>query len=274
MVKSKLLILSFVLLCISVVPTRAAMFGADGGSRLQSVLDDITVVPPSPGPGSSVDVTTDDLPDVAGSGYYDSYWSITGSGGSIATLVFKVTESGYGDLGTFGVYDYADLTKTVQLFDGAVVDVGDQGSLSIQADGSVWYTFTDYSTGTVTGGDSGVDFAGNLFGYYFDTDGMGAGGGGFWYTDTSLNADLEDHMYAYQGTNTDTVQLPGKTAGLWTDNEFILAWEVGNIDLGADKDYDDLVVMVESVTPIPVPGAVLLGILGLGAAGWKLRKFA
>jgi len=25
---------------------------------------------------------------------------------------------------------------------------------------------------------------------------------------------------------------------------------------------------------VPVPGAILLGILGLGAAGWKLRKFA
>jgi len=28
------------------------------------------------------------------------------------------------------------------------------------------------------------------------------------------------------------------------------------------------------VTPVPVPGAILLGILGLGAAGFKLRKFA
>jgi len=28
------------------------------------------------------------------------------------------------------------------------------------------------------------------------------------------------------------------------------------------------------VTVVPVPGAVLLGILGLGVAGWKLRKFA
>lgn len=29
-----------------------------------------------------------------------------------------------------------------------------------------------------------------------------------------------------------------------------------------------------AVTPVPVPAAVLLGILGLSVAGWKLRKFA
>jgi hypothetical protein len=32
--------------------------------------------------------------------------------------------------------------------------------------------------------------------------------------------------------------------------------------------------MVESVVPIPLPGAVLLGILGLGVVGLKLRKYA
>jgi len=28
------------------------------------------------------------------------------------------------------------------------------------------------------------------------------------------------------------------------------------------------------VSLVPVPAAVILGMLGLGAAGWKLRKFA
>ena len=37
---------------------------------------------------------------------------------------------------------------------------------------------------------------------------------------------------------------------------------------GADIDA------VKAFTPVPVPGAVLLGALGLGVAGIKLRRFA
>jgi hypothetical protein len=43
---------------------------------------------------------------------------------------------------------------------------------------------------------------------------------------------------------------------------------------GSDWDFQDLVVEVTNVAPVPVPGAVLLGLLGLGAAGLKLRKHA
>ena len=43
---------------------------------------------------------------------------------------------------------------------------------------------------------------------------------------------------------------------------------------GTDWDYQDLVVEITNCAPVPVPAAVLLGILGLGVAGLKLRKFA
>jgi hypothetical protein len=42
-----------------------------------------------------------------------------------------------------------------------------------------------------------------------------------------------------------------------------------------DFYFDKAVLTVNTeVNPVPVPGAVLLGILGLSAAGVKLRKFA
>ncbi len=96
--------------------------------------------------------------------------------------------------------------------------------------------------------------------------------GGFWYSDTSLNGDDADHMYAYEGVG-DTIQIGGFAPGPWTSNEYILAWEDLDAEF-ADFDYDDMVVLVESVSPVPVPAAVLLGFLGLGAAGLKLRRFA
>ena len=84
-----------------------------------------------------------------------------------------------------------------------------------------------------------MDFAGNLFGFYLQTP------GGYWYSQSALNSDQADHMLAFAGQN-DWVQLPSSPAGKWDPNEFVLAWE----DLarpGWDYDYNDFVVMVESV---------------------------
>lgn len=221
----------------------------DGGAGLQAALNSITTAPLN---ASSVNVTTDDLSDSQ-----DSYWEIGGSGGSVSTILIEL--AGFAGTNKFGIYDAADPSKKVELFNG-VATVGAQKLLSILANGSVLVNFAA----------TGVTFAANAFGYYLDSSAEAAGG--VFYSDTALNADQTDHMVAYQGEG-DTIQVPPFSAGPWGANEYALAWE--DLAGGGDRNFTDLVVLVESVSPVPDGGATVamfgLSMLGLGAVRRKLK---
>jgi len=234
----------------------------NGGAALQGVFDGITLAPSSG--SSSLNVNTDQMSDAA-----DSFWLVTGSSSTVSTIVMEL--SGFASGNRFGIFDFSNSGNRQELFAGSNV-AGDSVTLSIKASGEVFIN----SVGT------GNFFGSPAFGYYLDSSGLGNGTtqvGALFFSDTSLNADGQDHMIAYQGQNIDTIVLPGNSPSLWTDNQFALAFEdlssptAANPSAVSDGDFTDFVVMVESVPPIPEPTSLILCWAGLiGLVGFVGRR--
>jgi len=240
--KTRLLVLGFAALCLSAAPAMAEL-------TVQEILDGMTL---GPNPGAShITVAMDKLDP-------DAYWDSSASGGSVATMIIEI--AGNSPVNSFGLFDSGS-NATLQVFDGPATAGTTSGRATIYffADGTVVADPLVGTTQTAT-------FLGEHFGFYLNN------GSQLLYSDTAKNSDSYDHMWAFQGDGIDEIQIPGAGSGIWGVEEYVLAFEdqVG----GGDQDHNDFVVMVESITPVPVPAAVLLGFLGLGAAGLKLRRFA
>lgn len=197
-----------------------------GETTLQEILDGITTA------GVGIDAVNDQID--------QDYFAITGSGGSVSTFIIEI--AGNSAINAAGIYDKNDPSKMVEIFGGAA-SAGSQVIVSILLDGSVIVNFAD----------TGVDFANNAFGFFLDN------GSSIFYSDEALNGGT-DRSVIIEGDDDTTVQVGGFAPGLFTSSEYIIAFEDGT-----DFDYNDLVFITESISPVSEPG--LLGLFGLGLIG-------
>jgi len=176
-----------------------------------------------------------------------SYWAVAGTGGSENTVMLTLTGSA-SDL-TFGIFDPTNVSNTLVLFDGASAGY----TTTLKTNGFGGFAATYYASSNPldpsTGNAQATFGGGNLFGYFLKV------GSTFYYSDNSLNANGTPRVVTYAGDGSNTVKL---TNGKFTNGEYLQAWEDGG-----DFDYNDFVVIVESVHPVPEPAA--LGMFGLGA---------
>ena len=155
----------------------------------------------------------------------DAYW--TAEQNPAAYLVVEI--AGYAADNAFGIYQAGSPSTKIQLFAGSVS--GPSGPVTITIPSS-WSSFGFYISNTNAG------FT--------------------WYSDSSLNADgQQDHFVAFQGANGASLTSPNAT---FDSNDYLLAIE--DLNLG-DQDYNDMVVLVQNVNPVPDHGTTLV-LLGLG----------
>ncbi|NOT01928.1 MAG: DUF4114 domain-containing protein [Phycisphaerales bacterium] len=215
-----------------------------GTSTLQGVFDDLYVS----GPGVDAD---DDQISAA-------LFENQASGGAVATFIIEL--AGFASTNRFGIYSGGDSSNKAEVFNGSHT-AGDQAVISFMANGDIKVNFVVVANGF-----------GDRFGFYLDVYGGDSTLDATYYSEDSLNGG-DAQALIYQGDDATKLQLPGFSAGIFSNDEVIVAFE--DVLLGSsDKDYDDLVVLVESVTPVPVPGAALLAIVGLPVVGWARRRFA
>ncbi len=85
---------------------------------------------------------------------------------------------------------------------------------------------------------------------------------GFWYSDTSLNSDGNDHFVAFEVP----VELYALLNNPDEGNHRLFMYAFEDLSLG-DRDYNDLVVFVNAVAPAPVPEPATLVLIGVGLIG-------
>lgn len=226
-------------------------FGGSGEPTLQGSFDSLL----GSGAPNAVNDCVDDGNDVA--------WSTVGTTGSASILIEL---AGNASSNTFGIYDLNDPSRRLSVFEGNdAVRSFATIRLAPLANGEWRVSVREANSPDDTTAWTHMTIATSAFGFYLGTSSQGT-----FFSNTALNADGLDHMYAYAGTNSEFLSGPlaGEVFGL---QDYLLAWE--DLAGGGDRDYQDFVAIVQDVTPVPLPTAVWLLASGLiGLAGVARRS--
>lgn len=181
-----------------------------------------------------------------------------------ATAYLLLEIAGYKNTNAFGIYGFSmDANDNVVLGDTLQVFAG--------ADNAITSTtmFFDVQNGLVSVGknqDTGelinpIDLGGITFGFYLDVNATGQR----YYSHSSLNADGLDHMMIFDTSDNEVGMLLG--------SDVVIAME--DLPGLGDADYNDMVVGVSDVAPVPEPATMLMlgtGLLGLAGVRRKTKK--